>query len=614
MDEFGSPLSGGINAVRRNISSSFLSAPQRPQAQPDPVTTDLLQQQSLQLTNVSQQLQGISRQISSVDFNLKSVKENLAVNEQLEKQREAAKQNRERILAEQGLREGKESALEAKIQSSLTQPLQRIGLKTQRTLGSLTQFLLTLAGGWLTVTGIDLLRALSEGNVDKINVLKSRFIGGLTVLAGTLTAMSIGIKRSFGILGRFAGTIGRVAFGGLLRSGLKGVQILLAGLVRKSGKIGGLSGGGNLIGGLIENILLIFGRDIFKFLNPFKKKVVKEVVEETVKATASKTASKTGTSAGSRVFRSIKKKVATTGNRLKDVILGKKVTGQIPFNTVRNFSGFDPTMTTPINPTVSLGRQGGLLGKVKSGLNPIKNTIVKLFNKLPGKNVLGKLLSAVGIKGGVGTLFKKFGGPIATFVLNLASGDGLGKALAATAGYAAASAATAKLLSPLLLAPIPGARILYGILVLAGGIVGETAVRKLYDGILGLFGFKKKKKKDKLEDNKNVKIKTNEDGSKTAESVRTYSQEEVDALNAGGTLDAAGNVVPVKSSKNDTASTLSQFEDKPEIITLPMGNATNPQGGGVSGNAKTENTLPTISFDTNNPHTLYATATTGAGN
>ena len=89
----------------------------------------------------------------------------------------------------------------------------------------------------------------------------------------------------------------------------------------------------------------------------------------------------------------------------------------------------------------------------------------------------------------------------------------------------------------------------------------------------------------------------------------------VDALNAGGTLDASGNVVPVKSNKNDTASTLSNFEDKPEVITLPMGNATNPQsGGGASGGAKEENTLPNISFDTSNPHTLYATATTGAGN
>ena len=604
MDEFGSPLAGGIRAVRRNISSSFLSAPQRPQAQPDPVTTDLLQQQSLQLTNVSQQLQGISRQISSVDFNLKSVKENLAVNEQLEKQREAAKQNRERILAEQGLREGKESALEAKIQSSLTQPLQRIGLKTQRTLGSLTQFLLTLAGGWLTVTGIDLLRALSEGNVDKINVLKSRFIGGLTVLAGTLTAMSIGIKRSFGILGRFAGTIGRVAFGGLLRSGLKGVQILLAGLVRKSGKIGGLSGGGNLIGEILQTVALIFSDRILKFLNPFKKKVVKEVVEETVKATASKTASKTARKTASKTASKVKLNVAQ-GNIFQRALNKSKVFVSQKAKVAQEI--LVGPKTGSVGAQSIAQKTGGLVGRAK-------RLILNLFNKLPGKNMLGKLLSAVGIKGGVGTLFKKFGGPIATFVINLASGDGLGKALAATAGYAAASAATAKLLSPLLLAPIPGARILYGILVLAGGIVGETAVRKLYDGILGLFGFKKKKKKDKLEDNKNVKIKTNEDGSTTAESVKTYSQEEVDALNAGGTLDAAGNVVPVKSSKNDTASTLSQFEDKPEIITLPMGNATNPQGGGVSGNAKTENTLPTISFDTNNPHTLYATATTGAGN
>ena len=609
MDEFGSPLAGGINAVRRNISSSFFSAPQR-QAQPDPVTTDLLQQQSLQLTNVSQQLQGISRQISSVDFNLKSVKENLAVNEQLEKQREAAKQNRERILAEQGLREGKESALEAKIQTSLTQPLQRIGLKTQRTLGRLTQFLLTLAGGWLTVTGIDLLRSLSEGNIDKINILKSRFIGGLTVLAGTLTAMSIGIKRSFGILGRFAGTIGRVAFGGFLRAGLKGVQILLAGLVRKAGKIGGLGGGRNIVGSIIESILFIFGRDIFKFLNPFKKKVVKEVVEETVKATAS-TASKTA----SRTNR-IKK---IFNNRVVNPVKNIDPRGTGFLNRTKRFLVGAPSVGNMQNPLSFQG--GGIIGvgkkkinQIGRSINPIKNTIVKLFNKLPGKNVLGKLLSAIGIKGGVGTLFKKFGGPIATFVLNLASGDGLGKALAATAGYAAASAATAKLLSPLLLAPIPGARILYGILVLAGGIVGESAVRKLYDGILGLFGFKKKKKKDKLEENKNVKIKTNEDGSTTAESVRTYSQEEVDALNAGGTLDDAGNVVPIKSNKNNTASTLSNFEDKPEIITLPMGNAVNQQGGGVSGDAKMENTLPNISFDTSNPHTLYATATTGAGN
>ena len=72
MDEFGSPLAGGIQAVRRNISSSFFGAPR--QAQADPVTTSLLQQQSLSITSVSQQLQNISSQIGTLDLNLKGVK------------------------------------------------------------------------------------------------------------------------------------------------------------------------------------------------------------------------------------------------------------------------------------------------------------------------------------------------------------------------------------------------------------------------------------------------------------------------------------------------------------------------------------------------------------
>ena len=171
MDEFGSPLTGGIRAVRRNISSSFFGAPQN--SQPDSITTELLQEQSLKLSLVSGQLQNISRQVAVLDFNLKSVRENIALGDQLERQREAEKLKRERILAEQGLREGKESALEQKIQSALVFPLQRIGLKTQNILGQLGKYLLTLAGGWLTLNGFDLLQSMAEGNIDKINKLKT---------------------------------------------------------------------------------------------------------------------------------------------------------------------------------------------------------------------------------------------------------------------------------------------------------------------------------------------------------------------------------------------------------------------------------------------------------
>ena len=594
MDEFGSPLIGGIRAVRRNISSSFFGAPR--QYQPDPVTTDLLQQQSLSLTSISQQLQNVSNQISTFDQNLQGVKENLAISDQLTRQREAARQNRERILAEQGLREGKESALENKIQQSLTQPLQRVGVKTQGVLGRLQNCFLILAGGWLTSTGIDLLQSLSEGNVDKINELKTKFIGGLAIIAGTLTAITLGIKNTLRILGLFVNNVARVAFGGLLKGSLNGVRLLLAGLVKGAAKLpGGVFGGGGIgafIRSIVENVIA------FRLLGAGgggagKKNIVKNLQKTRVRPNV-----KTNVNANKSIFKKISQPIQTRVvnpiskqfSRAKDFVLGKKVTGQIPFNTVRNFGGVDPTMAgTPINPTVSLGRQGGVVGRAK-GI--VKN----LFKKLPGKNMLGKLLGAVGIKGGLGTVLKRFGGPIGSFIFALAMGEGIGSALLGTAGFAA-GAAIGQVLIPI---PILGG--------LIGGLLGEMFLRKMFSfakNFLGkLFG-----KKDK---DKNVEVTSGGVGMTSSE--KTYTKPEIEALNSGASLDASGNVTPINKNENKATQISDVPEDKPEIITLPMGGATGG-GQGVSAPAqKTSNALPTINFDTNNPHTLYATSVTGAGN
>jgi len=565
MDEFGSPISGGIRAVRRNISSSFFGA--TPQAQPDTVTTDLLQQQSLQLTTVSGQLQNISQQIGSLNFNLKGVKENLAVNEQLERQREAADQNRKRILAEQGLREGKESALEKKIQSALFSPVQRVAVKTQGILSNLTTFLFTLAGGWLTMKGIDILQAMSEGNVDKINRLKNQFFVGLTVIVGSFTALSIGVKKVLGILGVFAGNVARVAFGGLLRIGLKGVQTLLAGLVKKAA---GLGIAGFFSGGVIRGAAATLGLDrIVKFLsNIFKKQKDKKT-----------------SFLADRQSKFYQDKVAKTSSKLGVKEGFKKITSPIQ---KRLFPTTSDIVTRK-------GTQGAMLNPAKMGLNPLKNTIIKLFNKLPGKNILGKLLGAVGVKGGLKTLFKKLGGPIATFVINLATGDGIGKALASAAGFAAASAATAKLLAPMLALPIPGARILYGILVLAGGIAGEEAIRKLYDGILGIFGFGKKKDKD-------VNL------SKDKENLPELKETDFTPADAIG----ENSIVPMKNDKMNVAEEISKFdEDGSQIINLSANKQNNQQSSIQADSSKDSVTLPNILFDNNNSHTLYATSLTG---
>ncbi len=565
MDEFGSPISGGIRAVRRNISSSFFGA--TPQAQPDTVTTDLLQQQSLQLTTVSGQLQNISQQIGSLNFNLKGVKENLAVNEQLERQREAADQNRKRILAEQGLREGKESALEKKIQSALFSPVQRVAVKTQGILSNLTTFLFTLAGGWLTMKGIDILQAMSEDNVDKINRLKNQFFVGLTVIVGSFTALSIGVKKVLGILGVFAGNVARVAFGGLLRIGLKGVQTLLAGLVKKAA---GLGIAGFFSGGVIRGAAATLGLDrIVKFLsNIFKKQKDKKT-----------------SFLADRQSKFYQDKVAKTSSKLGVKEGFKKITSPIQ---KRLFPTTSDIVTRK-------GTQGAMLNPAKMGLNPLKNTIIKLFNKLPGKNILGKLLGAVGVKGGIKTLFKKLGGPIATFVINLATGDGIGKALASAAGFAAASAATAKLLAPMLALPIPGARILYGILVLAGGIAGEEAIRKLYDGILGIFGFGKKKDKD-------VNL------SKDKENLPELKETDFTPADAIG----ENSIVPMKNDKMNVAEEISKFdEDGSQIINLSANKQNNQQSSIQADSSKDSVTLPNILFDNNNSHTLYATSLTG---
>ena len=119
-----SPIAGGIRGIRRSVSSSiFTGRAVPPPAQPDPQTTSLLSQNSLSLTNVSSQLSSISAQIGQLNGSLETIKQNLAISDQLDRQREAAKQKREAILAEQGLREGKESELERKIQTALLCPV-----------------------------------------------------------------------------------------------------------------------------------------------------------------------------------------------------------------------------------------------------------------------------------------------------------------------------------------------------------------------------------------------------------------------------------------------------------------------------------------------------------
>ena len=179
MAELASPLAGGIQAVRRTVPSSVFAPPPAPApAEPDPVTTNLIQQNSTALGGVSQQLASISGRINQLSMSLSSIQSNLAASSQIDQQREAAKQNREAQLAEQGLREGKEGAVEQRIQSALLKPVQAISQKAQFTLGRLASFFSVILAGWLGSKLIQFLRAKSDGNIDLMSQIRDAIIGG----------------------------------------------------------------------------------------------------------------------------------------------------------------------------------------------------------------------------------------------------------------------------------------------------------------------------------------------------------------------------------------------------------------------------------------------------
>ena len=303
-----SPIAGGIRGIRRSVSSSiFTGRAVPPPVQPDPQTTSLLSQNSLTLTSVSGQLSAISEQILALNSSLSVIKSNLDVSDQLDRQREAAKQKREAILAEQGLREGKESELERKIQTALLAPVRRVAGFARGILSRLGEFLFILAAGWLTDKTLSFIRLTSEGNVDKLNEFKRKFLFDLAILGGVGLALTVGIGKLVGVVAAISGLALKFAFGALLVAPFIGALKFIKNNVDNFVKNFGLyirnlvtKGPGKIVKNLglpllgIAAVPALFPKSIKKFFGSvFGKKLVTEAAEGATKAGA-KTGLKSG--------------------------------------------------------------------------------------------------------------------------------------------------------------------------------------------------------------------------------------------------------------------------------------------------------------------------------
>ena len=545
MDEeqgLASPLTGGIRAVRRTVSSSVFGAPQTPaQPQADPITTNLIQQNTLALNNIAGQLTNISQQVSGLNSGLVAVKENLAVSDSLERQREAAKQNREAILAEQGLREGKESQIESRIQNALTFPVRRLAQKTQFGLSRLTNFFLILTGGWLTNTVVNLINAQADGNVDLLRELKNTLQRQLLIAAGTVVALSLGFKAVLGGLGFLASSALRLGRGGLLKQPFAAIALGIA-----SGKL---------------------------------------------------------------ILNSLGQALPSTGNQGVDMSLYATIfggltlfSGQIVNLIKTGFKNILPKLPGGEKFLKFMTNRFGAVARKKAG-EKVAEKVTKMAAQKGIKGVFGKLLQK-----GITKAFGRLGGPFVTFLISLANGEGIGEALAGTAGFFA-GAAIGQALIPV---PFVGA--------LIGGILGESALKAVYKGIQSLLGIKPKKEEEvevdqgEFVDSDNTISSENLINQKTSSGGFSLTDGFIGASGSGN--EAANNVTPVnKNVANNVVEKISNLEEgAAEIINFPIANANNAgaQTGGASESSDASSNIPNIGFNENNPFTLFSTSQYGA--
>ena len=173
--------------------------------------TSLVVAQTQQITTLQDQLNVLRVEVSVLNNGLKSIGGIIQQDSFLEQQRLKGEQESERKNLEQQVRVGKENELERKIQSALMKPVVALQNKVSNIFSNIFGALSTLFMGWLTNQGIETLKALDEGNKEKLNQIKDTVLKNIAYAIGGIAAIKIG----FGLIIRsvigLAARIGAIA-------------------------------------------------------------------------------------------------------------------------------------------------------------------------------------------------------------------------------------------------------------------------------------------------------------------------------------------------------------------------------------------------------------------
>ena len=276
-----------INRPRFRISRySFLTPPSQQNAavgQGIDLNANAIRQNTAAIQTINGSLANIGGQIALLNKTLVDISTQVRGSALLDQIREQEKQKRERILAEQAVRDNKESGIERKVQSALAKPLQKIGQKAQGVLGRLGRFFTILLAGFLGGQTLKFIGGLITGNENALKEVRDTLLRNLKfiipiflTLTGTLGIITRSLVRlGFRIAGsafrnllmrpityllRLAGAAATSLLNGVRNTPLPGRNQPgrnQPGRTQPGGNQGGRrrSGGGGLFGGLLTTVL-----------------------------------------------------------------------------------------------------------------------------------------------------------------------------------------------------------------------------------------------------------------------------------------------------------------------------------------------------------------------
>jgi hypothetical protein len=203
-------------------------------------SSSLVVAQTQQITSLQDQINTLRVEVSTLNTGLTSINTIIQRDGILEQQRLKGEQEAERRNLERGVRIGKENELERKIQSALMVPVVALQKKVTNIFGNIFGALSTLFIGWLTNKGIETLKALDEGNKEKLEQIKDTVLKNIAYAIGGIAAIKIGfgliIRSVIGLTARISAIAVRLA--------LAPFRFLGSQLAKIPGAVGGLFGGG----------------------------------------------------------------------------------------------------------------------------------------------------------------------------------------------------------------------------------------------------------------------------------------------------------------------------------------------------------------------------------